>query len=146
MQLSVREIRWRLLFLLLRAFVIVLFLSFLFFTFLIGYFLTSSSTPVPFPFVSRLEGYYLAKGNWDGVATVFDSMGQLDSMSTLLLDNEHRIILDRRPDSVSTMGSSYETRNQDVVFTLRAHSEPVGYLVIAPYSVAQRFGGRFSPR
>jgi len=66
MQSSVGEIRRRLLFLLLRAFVIVLFLSFLFFTFIIGYFFTSSSTPIPFPFVSALEGYYLAKGNWDG--------------------------------------------------------------------------------
>ena len=74
MQSSVSEIRRRLLFLLLRAFVIVLFLSFLFFTFIIGYFLTSSSTPVPFPFVSTLEGYYLAKGNWDGVEAVFDAM------------------------------------------------------------------------
>ena len=73
MQSSVDEIRRRLLFLLLRAFVIVLFLSFLFFTFLIGYFLTSSSTfPVPFPFVSALEGYYLAKGNWEGVKQCSD--------------------------------------------------------------------------
>ena len=40
---SVSEIRRRLLFLLLRAFIIVLFLSLLFFTFIIGYFLTSSS-------------------------------------------------------------------------------------------------------
>lgn len=140
MQSSVREIRWRLLFLLLRAFVAVLFISFLFFTFVIGYFLTSSQTPVPFPFVSTLEGYYLAKGNWDGVEAAFDSIEGFDSISTILLNNEHRIILDRRPASVSTSGSSYEIRNQDVVFTLRARGAPVGYLVIAPYSVSQRFG------
>lgn len=140
MQSSVREIRWRLLFLLLRAFVAVLFISFLFFTFVIGYFLTSSQTPVPFPFVSTLEGYYLAKGNWDGVEAAFDSIEGFDSISTILLNNEHRIILDRRPASVSTSGSSYEVRNQDVVFTLRARGAPVGYLVIAPYSVSQRFG------
>jgi len=140
MQSSVREIRWRLLFLLLRAFVIVLFLSFLFFTFVIGYFLTSSSTPVPFPFVSTLEGYYLAKGNWDGVGTAFDSMGQFSSMSTLLLDNEHRIILDHRPDPVSMVGSSYDIQHNDVVLNLSARGEHVGYLVITTYSVAQRFG------
>jgi len=140
MQSSVREIRQRLLFLLLRAFVIVLFLSFLFFTLIIGYFLTSSSTPAPFPLVSTLEGYYLAKGNWDGIESVFDSMDQLDSMSTLLLDIEHRIILDRRPDPVSIAGSSYDIQEDDVVFDLTAHGEQVGYLVITTYSVSQRFG------
>jgi len=140
MQSSVREIRQRLLFLLLRAFVIVLFLSFLFFTLIIGYFLTSSSTPAPFPLVSTLEGYYLAKGNWDGIESVFDSMDQLDSMSTLLLDSEHRIILDRRPDPVSIAGSSYDIQEDDVVFDLTAHGEQVGYLVITTYSVSQRFG------
>src|SRR5678816_1292697 len=133
MQSSVREIRWRLLFLLLRAFVIVLFLSFLFFTFIIGYFLTSSSTPLPFPFISTFEGYYLAKGNWDGVESVFDSMHQLDSLSTLLLDHEHRVIVDRTPDSVSIVGSSYEIQHRDVVFNLTVRDEQVGYLVITPY-------------
>lgn len=140
MQSSVSEIRRRLLFLLLRAFVLVLFLSFLFFTVIIGYFLTSSSSPVPFPFVSTLEGYYLAKGNWDGVEAVFDSRNGLDSMKTLLLDKDQRVILDRRPDPVSTVGSSYEIQQNDVVFNLIVRGRNVGYLVITPYSVAQRFG------
>lgn len=137
---SVSEIRRRLLFLLLRAFIIVLFLSLLIFTFIIGFFLTSSSTPVPFPFVSTLEGYYLAKGNWDGIESVFESMDQLDTMSTLLLDDEHRILLDRTPDSAWTVGSRYDIQADDVVFGLVVRDETVGYLVITPYSVAQRFG------
>lgn len=140
MHSSVSEIRRRLLFLLLRAFVLVLFLSFLFFTFIIGFFLTSAQTPLPFPFVSTLEGYYLARQNWDGVEAVFDSMGDFGSIDTLLLDEEHRIILDRRTDSVSTSGTSYEIRRQDVAFALAAHGKQVGYLVIAPSSVMQRFG------
>lgn len=140
MQSSVQEIRRRLLFLLLRAFVIVLFLSFLFFTFVVGYFLTSSSARGPFDFVNTLEGYYLAKGSWDGVESVFASTDSLDSMSTLLLDNKQHILLDRRPDSVSTMGSTYEFQQDDVVFNLTARGDQVGYLVIAPYSVTQRFG------
>ena len=146
MQSSVSEIRRRLLFLLLRAFVIVLFLSFLFFTLIIGYFLTSSSTPVPFPFVSTLEGYYLARGSWDGVETVFDSMNDMDSRSgfdsrnALLLDGEHRIILDRRSEFASTEGSTYEIVQEDVVFDLNVRGENVGYLVLAPYSFTERFG------
>lgn len=146
MHSSVREIRQRLLTLLLRAFIVVLFLSFLFFTLLIGYFLTSSSTPIPFPFVSTLEGYYLAKGDWDGVESVFTSLGGLDEMSSLMLDQDQRIVLDRRPDSVSgtsstpTIGSVYEIQDNDVAFNLVVRGETVGYLILAPFSFSQRFG------
>jgi len=140
MQSSVGEIRRRLLFLLLRAFVIVLFLSFLFFTFLIGYFLTSSSTPVPFPFVSALEGYYLAKGNWDGAEVVFESTKGLHTLNALLLDQDQRIVVDRRPGSVSTIGSRYEIEQDDVVIDLKAHGESVGYVVLTAYSLSTRFG------
>lgn len=146
MHSSVHEIRQRLLNLLLRAFVVVLFLSFLSFTLLIGYFLTSSSTPIPFPFVSTLEGYYLAKGDWAGVESVFASLGGLDEMSSLMLDKDQRIVLDRRPDSVSgtsstpTIGSVYEIQDNDVVFNLVVRGETVGYLILAPFSFSQRFG------
>ena len=140
MQSSVSEIRRRLLVLLSRAFVIVLVLSLLFFTFIVGYFLTSSPVPGPFSIVNALEGYYLAKGSWDGVESVFASSENLNSMSTILLDNDQRILLDRRPDSVSTIGSKYEFQQNDVVFNLMASGKQAGYLVIAPYSVAQRFG------
>jgi signal transduction histidine kinase len=140
MQSSVGEIRRRLLFLLLRAFVIVLFLSFLFFTFIIGYFLTSSSTPVPFPFVSALEGYYLAKGNWNGAETVFESTNGLHRLNAILLDQNQQIVVDRRPGSVSTIGSRYEIEQDDVVIDLKAHGEPVGYVVLTAYSFSTRFG------
>lgn len=139
MQSSVSEIRRRLLFLLLRAFVIVLFLSFLFFTFLIGYFLTSSSTPIPFPFVSTLEGYYLAKGSWEGAETVFDSTNGLHRLNALLLDKEQRIILDRRPNSISTIGSRYEIEPDDVVIDLKVRGQPVGSVVLTAYSFSARF-------
>jgi two-component system OmpR family sensor kinase/two-component system sensor histidine kinase BaeS len=128
--------------------VIVLVLSLLFFTFVVGYFLTSSSVRGPFDIVNALEGYYLAKGSWDGVASVFASSENINSMSTILLDNDQRILLDRRPASVSnptngavsTVGSRYQFQQNDVVFNLMANGKQAGYLVIAPYSVAQRFG------
>src|SRR5215213_2648084 len=140
MQSSVGEIRRRLLFLLLRAFVIVLFLSFLFFTFIIGFFLTSSSTPVPFPFVSSLEGYYLAKGSWDGAETVFESTNGLHRLNALLLDRDQHIVVDRRPGSVSNIGSRYEPEQGDVVIDLKLREEPVGYVVLTAYSFSTRFG------
>lgn len=139
MHSSVSEIRRRLLFLLLRAFVLVLLLSFLFFTFVIGYVLTSSSTPVPFPFVTTLEGYYLAKESWDGVEAAFDSRNAFNSMDTVLLDDQQRVILDRRPNPVLTAGTPYEVKHNDILFNLNAHGKTVGYLVIKPTSLAERF-------
>jgi len=140
MHSTVGEIRRRLLFLLLRAFAIVLFLSFLFFTFILGFFLTSSSTPVPFPFISTLEGYYMAKGSWEGVDTVFESVRGLHSTSILLLDANHHIVLDRRVDPASPVASGFDPQLGDRLFALRVRGDPVGYLVFTPYTVTQRFG------
>ena len=140
MQSSVSDIRRRLLFLLLRAFVIVLFLSFLFFTLAVGYFLTSSSTPIPFPFASALEGYYLANGSWNGAERIFESAGGLRNLNVLLLDEEQRIILDRRSDSVSTVGSHYDVQENDVVLDLKVRDELVGYVVLTAYSFTARLG------
>ena len=68
---SVREIRIRLLSLLVRAFVFVLFLSLFFFLSVVGYFLTSQTSPIPIPFTGAIKGYYVGHGNWDGVNAVF---------------------------------------------------------------------------
>jgi signal transduction histidine kinase len=140
MHSTVGEIRRRLLFLLLLAFGIVLLLSFLFFTFTLGYFLTSSSTPIPQPFASTLEGYYLAKGNWDGVESVFDSIRGFDSRRVLLLDTEHRIVLDRRKDAALPVGSTFLPQNNDRVLNLNVQGKLIGYLVFTPYTFTQRFG------
>ena len=140
MQSSVSEIRRRLLFLLLRAFVIVLFLLFVFFIFTLGFVQLSSSVRAPFDSVNAIENYYIVHGSWDGVESVFTSMDDQDWMGTILLDHEQRIVLDRRPDSASTIGSRYEFQQNDIVLSLIADSEPVGYLVVAPFSMAQRLG------
>src|SRR5919109_4027589 len=92
MQSSVSEIRRRLLFLLLRAFVIVLFLLFVFFSFILGIVQLSSSMPTPFDSVNAIENYYLTNGSWEGVESVFTSMDDQDWIGTILLDNERRIV------------------------------------------------------
>jgi signal transduction histidine kinase len=140
MQSSVREIRRRLLLLLLRAFAIVLFLSFLFFIGVTGYFLTSSSTPVPLPFVNTLEGYYLANQSWDNVGQVFDMMSGWDVLNPILLDADRRIIVDRRPAPVLEVGSRYEVHPKDMLIELDLRGQRIGYLVITTYTLAARFG------
>jgi len=137
-QSSIGEIRARLLLLLLRAFVIVLFLSFFFFVTITGYFLTSTPNPFHAQIANSLEGYYLGHGNWDGVESVFESTRALNSLNTILLDQDQRIILDRRADPVSTIGSHYEFSDRDVIINLRAKGQQVGYLVITAYSLATR--------
>ena len=137
---SVHEIRLRLLFLLSRAFVVVLFLSLFFFLAIFSYFLTSPSSNFSPPFFGVLQGYYIGQGNWDGVDSAFESNNELKSLSTILLDKEQRIILDRRPDSVSTVGSIYEIQQGDIVFPLNVQGEKIGSLVVPSLSVQSRLG------
>jgi len=140
MQTSIGEIRTRLLLLLLRAFVIVLSLSFLFFVTVAGYFLTSSPNPFHAQIANSLEGYYIGHGGWAGVDAVFESTRALNSLNTILLDKDQRIILDRRPDSVAKVGSRYEFEQRDLIISLKANEDQIGYLVITAYSLAIRLG------
>ncbi len=140
MQTSIREIRRRLFALLARAFFIVLLLSSIFFISVTGYFLTSSSTPVPFPFVSALEGYYLAIGSWNNVEKAFDSLNGLNALEALLLDENRRIVLDRRTDSPVEIGAIYQPTPDDLVIELRVEEKIVGYLIITSFSLTSRLG------
>jgi len=134
---SVHDIRIRLLTLLVRAFALVLFLSLFFFLAVFSYFLSSPSTNLPTPF-SALQGYYVGHGSWEGVASAFESNDVLNSLNVVLLDEEQRIILDHRPDSASTVGSSYEIRHGDIVFPLKAQNKPIGTLIVTSLSVDAR--------
>lgn len=140
MRSSVHDIRWRLLSLLVRAFLLVLILSFLFFLGITGYYLTASNSPVPMPFANTLEGYYIAKGSWQGAEAVFEANAAFDDMSPILLDSERRILIDRRPDSPETAGTHYELQSRDVTLELKADDKPIGYLIITTFSITARLG------
>ena len=137
---SVREIRIRLLSLLVRAFVFVLFLSLFFFLSVVGYFLTSQTSPIPIPFTGAIKGYYVGHGNWDGVNAVFDTIDELSSLDTLLLDKDHRIVLDRDSDSASKTGSSYELKPNDFALSIEVDGQEIGLLVITSLSPWSRLG------
>ena len=144
MHSSVREIRNRLLSLLVRAFMLVLFLSLIFFLIVFSYFLTQPSSNSPSPFSGVLQGYYIGHGSWDGVASAFEANPELQSLSTILLDEKQRIILDRRANppsrisSVSTIGSSYKTQQGDIALRLDVKGRQVGTLVISSISLQAR--------
>ena len=144
MHSSVREIRNRLLSLLVRAFMLVLFLSLIFFLIVFSYFLTQPSSNSPSPFSGVLQGYYIGHGSWDGVASAFEANPELQSLSTILLDEKQRIILDHRANppsrisSVSTIGSSYKTQQGDIALRLDVKGRQVGTLVISSISLQAR--------
>jgi len=135
---SVREIRNRLLSLLVRAFVFVLFFSLIFFLFVVIYFLASQNSPVSPPFVNTLQGYYVGHGSWDGIDTAYDSINELNSFKTILLDEDQRVILDRDADPVSTVGSSYKIKPDDLALNLEANGARIGWLVITSLSLTAR--------
>ena len=135
---SVREIRNRLLSLLVRAFVFVLFFSLIFFLFVVIYFLASQNSPVSPPFVNTLQGYYMGHGGWDGIDTTFDSIDELNSFNAILLDEDQRVILDRDADPVSTVGSSYKIKPDDLALNLEANGVRIGWLVITSLSLTAR--------
>jgi two-component system OmpR family sensor kinase/two-component system sensor histidine kinase BaeS len=137
---SVHQIRIRLLSLLIRAFVFVVFLSLFFFLAVVSYFLTSNTSPIPIPFTGAIKGYYIGHGNWDGVETVFDTIDELKSIETLLLDKDHRIVLDRDSDPASTTGSSYELKPNDFALELDVDGQKIGLLVITSLSPWNRLG------
>jgi two-component system sensor histidine kinase BaeS len=144
MQSSVSEIRRRLLFLLVRAFILVVFLSFLFFTIAIGYFLASSSSPELSSVAHMLESYYLAKGSWDGVDQVFTLYDRFDardaSRNALVLDKNYYLVLDLQKSPTPMAGPVYKVQEQDEVQSLTVRGETVGYLVLQSSSIADRFG------
>lgn len=141
MRSSVQEIRTRLFLLLVRTFVIVLFLSVFFFLAIVSFVLTSpsaSSAPFSMPFIGALQGYYLGHGGWDGVEVVFNSNDELKSLSTILLDKDQRILLDRDAGSDWTFDSTYEIRPDDLVLPIDVNGQKIGSLVITSLSVPAR--------
>jgi signal transduction histidine kinase len=139
---SVREIRTRLLTLLVGAFIFVILLTLIFFLFVVSYFLTSQTSPISMPFIGSFQGYYIGHGNWDGIETAFDSVAddQLNSLPTLLLDENQHIVLDRDADPATTKGSSYDLKPNDVYFILEVEGKKVGTLVVTSSTPWNRLG------
>lgn len=142
MQSSIREIRTRLLSLLVRAFIFVLLLTLFFFLFVVSYFLTSQSSPISMPFIGEFQGYYIGHGSWDGIEGAYDSVAddELKSLPTLLLDENQRIVFDRDADPATTKGSSYQLNPSDFAFALEVDGKRVGTLVILSASPWSRLG------
>lgn len=129
MKTSVHEIRNRLLVLLARAFVIALILSLVFIIGVISYVILSPSMKPKESPSALLIGYYLGHGSWDGVETIIALDNDLKSTIFLLLDENNRVVLDRRPDSTTQPGSIYEPGSDEVPLELTLNGKKMGVLV-----------------
>jgi signal transduction histidine kinase len=133
---SIRSIRNRLFLLLLRAFgIAVAFL--VLFTLLVTWIVLARparSNPVfQLPITSSLETYYIARGNWDGVSTIFNNSLGIERpqwINSLLLDNQNRIIVQHGQAVDSSTSQIYQTSPNDVPIPIQVNGKVVGTLIL----------------
>jgi len=138
--MSARSIQRRLYLLILRAFGAVVLLTViiifgtvaLYFTFAQD--ISNLFRPAMF---GKLETYYLAHGNWDGIDSLFTPGTISDYQeipprweNTLLLDAQGQIIADHTDQQNELNGQLYQTLPGDQRFYLYVHGEQVGSVVI----------------
>lgn len=129
---AARQIRQRFIRIILRAFLAVLLGTLLAVVLTTAIFLSTTPDTIPFdeieiPAVSWAEGYYLGKGSWDGVESVFADDSLASSMT--LLDANRRIILDHGSPDAPAVGTLYQSAEQDTLIDLTAQGKRVGFLV-----------------
>jgi signal transduction histidine kinase len=142
---TVRSIRNRLYLLLLRALLIaVLFLA-LFSLLTTGFVLAFPSQQNPLyrlPIIARLESYYIARGGWDGVDSVFNNSLAIEASqwrSSLLLDAQNRIVVDKGQPVEVGVTSIYQPSASESVVPINVNGVTVGKLVLPTnYTSAER--------
>ncbi len=139
-QKSVRQIRGRLLGLLLQAFGLVVLLTVVLLLVLFVLAVGSATRQDLYlrpPANRMLEGYYLGRGSWEGVAAVVPLVDadEWDRdrfwQSLILLDENGRVLLDRGRDDSPRVGQPYSSVEGELRFPLRARGAQVGTLVLA---------------
>jgi signal transduction histidine kinase len=133
---SVRSIRNRLFLLLLRAFAIVVAFLVLFTLLVTGVILAYPSETNPLyrlPTIARLETYYIARGNWDGVNIAFDNSLDIEASqwrTSILLDLQNRIVIKYGQPVDPSLGQVYKVGIQDTVVPILVKGHVVGKLVL----------------
>jgi signal transduction histidine kinase len=133
---SVRSIRNRLFLLLLRAFVIVVSFIVLFTLLATGLILANPSETNPLyrlPTIARLETYYIARGNWDGVSAIFNNSLEIESaqwQSSLLLDSQDRIVVEHGRPIDPADRPAYQPINGQEIIPIVVNGAVVGKLIL----------------
>ena len=134
---SVRSIRNRLFLLLLRAFIVMLAFLILFTLLVTGLVLANPSQSNPFsriPTIDRLETYYMARGNWEGVTTIFNnSISDIEISqwkSSILLDAQNHMVVEHGQPVDPATAPAYQPVRGEQVIPISVSGKVVGILVL----------------
>lgn len=137
-QSSVRSVQIRLFILLLRAFAAAVFFIVLFILGLMAYVLSNPSSLNPaenFPIFSRLETYYLIKGDWQGIETL-PALDAIESnrsdfwRKTVILDAQQEVLLDHGSAETSLVGQPYLIQKAETAYPIQLQNQTVGWVVV----------------
>ncbi len=133
---TVRSIRNRLFLLLLRAFIIVVAFLILFTLLTTGLVLAMPYQSNPLfrlPTVARLETYYIARGNWTGVTTIFNNSLDIEAAQwkgSILLDAQNHIVAEYGQAVDPSAGLTYQLPGPEGVMPILVNGRMVGQLVV----------------
>ena len=150
MDSTARQIRRRIIWLILRAFIGVVLVTLLTVIVFTSIAINNNLGESPFnkmPIVSRLEGYYVGHGGWDGAQVILQDASlaagnQLVIVEKLtLLDATGRIVLDHGASDSARVGTIYQSYANEIKLNLNVEAETVGSIVLdretAPSQLAQ---------
>ena len=150
MDSTTRQISRRINWLILRAFIGVVLVTLLTVIIFTGIAINNNLENSPLnklPIVSRLEGYYIGHGGWDGAQVILQDASsapgnQLVIVEKLtLLDATGRIILDHGASDSASVGTIYQSAANEIILNLKVDGETVGSLVLdketAPSALAE---------
>ena len=137
---SIRSIRRRLFFLLLRAFGLVVFLTVLLILIAAGVVISRNAGNNPLyrtPTAVILESYYLGHGSWQGVDVVLEENSSTsiralrpDWHQIILVDNQGRVVLDHGSAETPLVGTIYQPQSNVTEQPLTLNNQVVGTIWI----------------
>lgn len=142
MQDAARQIRQRIIWIILRAFIGVVFVTLLLVLIATGVALSNTNSLPPlsrFALLARLEGYYAAQGSWQGVEVVVPS-----DLPITLLDADGRIVLDEGQPNGPRIGQAHVPGEQQVSFPLTLKKEAIGVVLYDHALAPSQFWGIFT--
>jgi signal transduction histidine kinase len=133
---TVRSIQNRLFLLLLRAFIIAVAFLILFTLLATGLVLANPSQSNPLfrlPTVARLETYYIARGSWNGVSSIFTDSPDIESLqwkSSILLNGQDRIVVEHGQTVNPATSPVYQPGSGESALVIMANGDVVGKLIV----------------
>lgn len=129
---SARQIRQRIIWIILRAFVAVLLVTLLMVILATGAAIANNSTIPPFrelPILYQLEGYYIGHGSWEGVQALGEDSSSFGTQITLM-DANGLLVLDQGASDTPRIGQPFQLAERDNLVPVSVGGEVVGKLVL----------------